>query len=148
MSITERIQKDMVAAMKAGDKVRLGALRMILSQLKMGEKEARGEFSEQQEITVLMSEKKKRLQSAEAFREGGRDEKAQQEEAEASLIDSYLPQAMSEAELETIVEEAIGATGAGGTRDMGRVMSQVMPRVAGRADGKVISEMVRKRLAG
>lgn len=148
MSITEKIQQDVVSAMKAGEKTRLQALRMILSQLKMGEKEARGDFTEPQEIAVLMSEKKRRLQAAEAFREGGRVDRAEQEEAEAALIDSYLPQALSREELESIVDEAIRDAGASGPRDMGKVMSAVMPRVAGRADGGTVSDMVKGRLTG
>lgn len=138
----------MVAAMKSGDKPRLSALRMILSQLQMGLKNARDEFSEAEEIAVLMTEKKKRLQAAEAFRDGGRAERATGEEDEAALIDTYLPPALSEAELGSIVDAAIAAAGATGVRDMGKVMAQVMPQVAGRADGKAISAMVQSRLAG
>lgn len=138
----------MVAAMKSGDKPRLGALRMILSQLQMGLKNAGEEFGEAEEIAVLMTEKKKRLQAAEAFRDGGRAERATGEEYEAALIDTYLPPALSEAELGSIVDAAIAAAGATGVRDMGKVMAQVMPQVAGRADGKAISAMVQSRLAG
>lgn len=148
MSITTDVQRDMVAAMKSGDKPRLSALRMILSQLQMGLKNARDEFSEAEEIAVLMTEKKKRLQAAEAFRDGGRAERATGEEDEAALIDTYLPPALSEAELGSIVDAAIAAAGATGVRDMGKVMAQVMPQVAGRADGKAISAMVQSRLAG
>lgn len=148
MSITTDVQRDMVAAMKSGDKPRLSALRMILSQLQMGLKNARDEFSEAEEIAVLMIEKKKRLQAAKAFRDGGRAERATGEEDEAALIDTYLPPALSEAELGSIVDAAIAAAGATGVRDMGKVMAQVMPQVAGRADGKAISAMVQSRLAG
>jgi hypothetical protein len=147
LSITETVQKDVVAAMKAGDKERLSALRMILSQLQMGAKEAGDGFGEEQERAVLKTEKKRRLQSAEAFRDGGADDRAAKEEAEAALIDTYLPQDMSEAELAALIDEAIAATGAAGPQEMGKVMSQVMPRTAGRADGKVVSNMVRSRLA-
>ncbi len=148
MSITEQIQKDMVAAMKSGDKERAGALRMLLSQLQMGAKEAAGEFGEEQERAVLKTEKKRRLQAAEAFRSGGAGERALREESEAALIDGYLPQAMEESELAGLVDEAIAATGAAGIKDMGKVMSQVMPRTEGRADGKVVSGLVKKRLSG
>ncbi|MHB1389857.1 MAG: GatB/YqeY domain-containing protein [Thermoleophilia bacterium] len=148
MSITADVQRDMVAAMKSGDKQRLAALRMILSQLQMGLKNAPDDFGEAQEIAVLMTEKKKRLQAAAAFRDGGRAERAAGEKFEAALIDTYLPQALSEAELGSIVDEAIAALSATGPRDMGKVMAQVMPRVAGRADGKAISAMVQSRLAG
>lgn len=148
MSITEEIQRDVIIAMKAKDKERLTALRMLLSGLKLGAKEAPGEFGEEQELAVLATEKKRRQQAAEAFRAGGREDRAQQEEAEITIIDSYLPQAMSEAELAAIIEEVVGQTGASGPRDMGKVMGQLMPRVAGRADGKLLSEMVKRRLAG
>lgn len=147
MSITDRIQKDMVGAMKAGDKELVAALRMILSPLQLAGKEARGEFDEQQEIAVLISEKKKRMQAAEAFRSGGAEERAGKEEAEAAVIDRYLPQALEPEELAAMVDEAIAAVGAGSPKDMGKVMSQLMPRVAGRADGKALSEMVRQKLA-
>ncbi|MHB0866095.1 MAG: GatB/YqeY domain-containing protein [Thermoleophilia bacterium] len=148
MSITTDVQRDMVAAMKSGDKPRLAALRMILSQLQMGLKNAPDTFGEADEIAVLMTEKKKRLQSAQAFRDGDRVQRAEGEEYEATLIDTYLPRALSEAELGSIVDEAIAAVGATGPRDMGKVMSRVMPRVAGRADGKAVSALVQSRLAG
>lgn len=148
MTITEKVQKDMITAMKARDKERLSALRMILSQLQMGKKEARGEFGEADEFKVLATEKKRRLQAAEAFRDGGRTESAQKEEAEARIIDTYLPPAMTEDELITLVDEAITAEGAEGPRDTGKVMSYVMAKVAGRADGRAVSAIVKTRLGG
>lgn len=148
MSITAQVQKDMVTAMKSQDKQRLSALRMILSQLQLGEKESGGEFGEEQELKVLATEKKRRLQAADAFRDGGREDRAAAEEAEAAIIDGYLPQAMGEDELAALVDEAIAATGAAGIRDMGKVMSALMPRVGGRSDGKVVSSMVKSRLGG
>ncbi len=148
MSITGRIKEDMTAAMKAGDRERAAALRMILSGLQLAAKEADGEFGEAEEAKVLAAEKKRRLQAAEAFREGGREERAAAEEEEARLIEEYLPQQLSEAELGEIVDAVIADTGAAGMKDMGRVMSEVMARAAGRADGKAASEMVRSRLAG
>lgn len=147
MSITDKVQKDMVAAMKAGDKELVAALRMILAPLQMGGKEAKGEFGEQQAIAVLMTEKKKRQQAAEAFRGGGATDRALKEESEAAIIERYLPQAMSSDELAALVDDAITAAGAAGPKDMGKVMSHLMPKVAGRADGKVLSEMVKNRLA-
>lgn len=148
MSITDKVQKDMTAAMKAKDKERAQALRLILSQLQLAQKESSGNFGEQEEIKVLASEKKRRQQAAEAFREGGREDRAEGEENEARLIDEYLPQAMSEEELAAIVEEAVSSTGAVSMKEMGKVMSQVMAKTAGRADGKVVSEMVKKKLEG
>ena len=148
MSITEQMHLDMIAAMKARDREHAAALRMILSELQKAAKEARGDFGEEQELRVLATEKKKRLQAAEAFRGGGRDESAAREETEAAIIASYLPQAMGEAELAALVDEAVTAVGATSVKDMGKVMSELMPRVAGRADGKALSEMVKNRLAG
>lgn len=147
MSITEQIQADVVAAMKSHDKERVSALRMIVCALQNAAKEAKEDFGEEQELKVLMAEKKKRQQAADAFRDGGRAESAAKEEAEAAVIDTYLPQAMDEGELSALVEEAVASTGAGGIRDMGKVMSALMPMVAGRADGKLVSDMVRKRLS-
>ncbi|MFA6001643.1 MAG: GatB/YqeY domain-containing protein [Thermoleophilia bacterium] len=146
MSITEKVQKDMIAAMKARDKERVSALRMILSQLQMGEKEARGEFGEAEEFKVLATEKKRRLQAAEAFRDGGRAESALKEEAEAEIIDTYLPRAMTDDELTTLVDDAIAAVGAQGPRDTGKVMSHVMAKAAGKADGRTVSAIVKNRL--
>lgn len=148
MSTTEQMQRDVVTALKAHDKVRVSALRMIVSELQKAAKETKDGFGEEQELKVLVAEKKKRQQAADAFREGGRAESAAKEEAEAAIIDTYLPQAMDEVEMVALVDEAISSTGADGIRDMGKVMSALMPRVAGRADGKVLSDMVRKRLTG
>ncbi|MHB8792435.1 MAG: GatB/YqeY domain-containing protein [Thermoleophilia bacterium] len=148
MSITEKIQADVVSAMKAHDKERVSALRMIVCELQKAAKEAKEDFGEEQELKVLVAEKKKRQQAADAFREGGRAESAAKEESEAAVIDTYLPQAMDEDELSALVEEAVASTGAGGIRDMGQVMSALMPQVAGRADGRMVSDMVRKRLGG
>jgi len=148
VSITDQVQQDMVTALKAGDKQLVAALRMLLSPLQLGEKEASGEFGEQQEIAVLMSEKKKRQQAAEAFRSGGANDRAEKEEAEVAIIEKYLPQALGQAELEAMVDEAIASTGAAGPKDMGKVMSALMPKVAGRADGKALSALVMGRLQG
>ncbi|MBI5870687.1 MAG: GatB/YqeY domain-containing protein [Actinobacteria bacterium] len=146
MSITEKVQADVVTAMKAHEKEQVSALRMIVCALQNAAKEAKEDFGEEQELKVLMAEKKKRQQAADAFRDGGRAESAAKEEAEAAVIDTYLPQAMDESELSALVDEAVESTGAAGIKDMGRVMSVLMPQVAGRADGKVLSDMVRTRL--
>ncbi len=145
-SITAQVQKDMVDAMKARDKERVQALRMILSELKLAGKEARPGFGKAEEIAVLRREKKRRQQAAASFRSGGREDRAAGEEAEAAIIDVYLPQELGESDLEGIVDEAIAATGASGVKDMGKVMSAVMKRTAGRADGKKVSGMVKGRL--
>ena len=148
MSITDQVQQDMTAAMKARDREKASALRMILSQLRMGKKDARGEFGEQEELAVLALEKKRRLQAAEAFRDGGREDRAEMEEAEAAIIEQYMPKALSGDELQSIVDEAIEAEGASGMANMGAVMSRVMSMAQGRADGKLASELVRKALSG
>lgn len=148
MSITEKVQKDMITAMKARDKELTSALRMILSQLQMGEKEAGSGYGEADEFKVLATEKKRRLQAAEAFRGGGREESALKEEAEARIIDTYLPRAMEDEELKALVDEAIAAVGAEGQKDTGRVMSHVMAKAGGRADGRAVSTIVKNRLGG
>ncbi|MHB8160048.1 MAG: GatB/YqeY domain-containing protein [Thermoleophilia bacterium] len=146
MSITEQMKKDVVVALKAHDKERVSALRMILSQLQMGAKEAAAGFGEEQELKILATEKKKRLQAAEGFRAGGREEGAAREEAEAGMIDTYLPRAMSDDDLAKLVDDVVEATGALDIKDMGKVMSRLMPLLAGRADGNVASAMVKERL--
>ncbi len=146
MTITARMQKDIIAAMKAHDKEKTSALRMILSELQKAAKEEQTELSEQQEQKVLATEKKKRLQAAEAFRQGGAEAQAEKEDSEADLIGAYLPQALSEEELEALVDAAINESGAAAPGDMGKVMGVLMPRVAGRADGKTLSEIVKRRL--
>jgi len=148
VSISERIQQDVVAAMKQGDRERLQTLRMILSQLQLARKEAGGELAEEQEVKVLAAEKKRRRQAADGFRQGGREESALREEAEMELIDGYLPGGLDERELAALVEEGVAASGAEGIQDMGKAMSAVMALVAGRADGKEVSDLVRKRLTG
>jgi uncharacterized protein YqeY len=147
-TITERIQSQLTAAAKAQDRQRLAALRLILDALKKASKEARGELDEQAEIAVLKRERKRRVEAAEAYRKGGRAELAEAEEAEAALIDEYLPEQISEDELEALVAETVAQTGAESPREMGRVMAEVMPKVGGRADGKRVSELVRARLSG
>jgi uncharacterized protein len=147
-TITERIQSQLATAAKAQDRQRLGALRLVLDSLKKESKEARGELDEQAEIAVLKRERKRRIEAAEAYRKGGRADLAEAEEAEAAVIDEYLPEQMSEDELEALVAETVASTGAGSPREMGRVMAELMPRIGGRADGKRVSELVREKLSG
>ena len=141
----ERIQQDATVALKAGDRERTGALRMLASELQKAAKEAR----EQQvdEIAVLQRERKRRMESAEAYRDAGRDDLAAGEEREAAVIDEYLPEQMPEDELRKIVRDVVAESGATSQRDMGKVMSAVMPQVKGRADGKRVSAVVREVLA-
>ena len=141
MAIAETVKQDLATAMKAGEKDRVGALRLVLSELQKAEKA--GDSDEQ---AVLRRERKRRQEAARAFRDAGRDELATGEEAEADLISAYLPAEMSDEELESIVAEAIAETGAVEPKDMGTVMKAAMPRVAGRADGKRVSAIVQAAL--
>jgi len=146
VTITERVQTDLTAAAKAGERARLSALRLLLDGLKKASKEARRDLDEQEEIAVLRRERKRRTEAAQAYRDGGRAELAAAEETEVEVIDAYLPQELSDSELEALVADALGETGAQSTREMGRVMSTLMPKVGGRADGRRVSELVREKL--
>ena len=147
MSITERIQADATAAAKAHDRERLAALRLLLDALNKEAKEARGTLDEQREIAVLKRERKRRAEAAEAYRNGGREDAAASEEAEAEIIEAYLPAEISDAELEALVADALSETGAASQKEMGKVMSAVMSKAGGRADGRRVSELVRSKLS-
>lgn len=144
MALIEQVQKDTNDALKAGDRERASALRLITSELQKADKDARG--AEVDEVAVLQRERKRRLESAEAYREAGRDDLAESEEQEAKLIEGYLPEQLSDDELHAIVGDAVAETGASSPKDMGRVMSAVMPKLGGRADGKRVSQVVREKL--
>jgi uncharacterized protein YqeY len=139
--ILERVQADTRTAMKAGERDRVGTLRMLASSLQQDEKEGEGDA-----VAVLQRERKKRIEAAEAFETGGRSEQAAAERDEATLIESYLPEQISDEELERIVVAAVESTGATDVNEMGKVIGVVMPQVKGRADGKRVSTMVRERL--
>jgi uncharacterized protein YqeY len=141
MAILEKVQADTRDAMKAGERDRVGALRMIASALQQEAKEGKGD-----EVAVLRRERKRRLEAATAFREGGGDERAAAEEAEAELIAGYLPAELSDAELAELVDAAVSEAGVSDPKDIGKVMGVVMPKVDGRADGKRVSAAVRERL--
>jgi uncharacterized protein YqeY len=141
MSITEQLRSDMTGAMKAGEKTRVGALRLVLSELQKAAKEGGDD-----EIVVLRRERKRRLDAAAQFRDGGRPELAEQEESEAQLIAGYLPAELGEQELDTLIADAIRQTGASSPRDMGQVMKAVMAASGGRADGRATSARVREAL--
>jgi len=147
LSITERIQADATAAAKAHDRERLAALRLLLDALNKEAKEARGTLDEQREIAVLKRERKRRAEAAEAYRNGGREDAAASEEAEAEIIEAYLPAEISDAELEALVADALSETGAASQKEMGKVMSAVMSKAGGRADGRRVSELVRSKLS-
>ncbi|MGB2710762.1 MAG: GatB/YqeY domain-containing protein [Conexibacter sp.] len=143
MTVADQLKSDLTAAMKAGEKERVGALRLVLSELQKDAKEGAGD-----EVAVLRRERKRRLDAAAQFRDGGRAELAAQEEGEAELIAAYLPAELSDDELGAIVADAVAETGAASAQDMGHVMKAAMARVAGRADGKRVSAHVREALAG
>ena len=141
MSAVEQVKSDLTGAMKAGEKERVGALRLVLYSLQLAAKEG-----EEDEVAVLRRERKRRLDAAEQYREGGRADLADQEEGEADLIAGYLPAEISDDELDAIVTEAVAESGAVAPKEMGQVMSIVMPKVGGRADGKRVSAKVREAL--
>jgi uncharacterized protein YqeY len=143
MTVLEQVRTDMTSAMKAREKERVGALRLVLSELQKAAKEGGAD----DELTVLRRERKRRLEAAAQFRDAGRPELAAQEESEARLIEGYLPAELDDAELEAIVSAAIAETGASEVKDMGQVMKVVMARAGGRADGKRASALVRTALS-
>jgi uncharacterized protein YqeY len=149
MAILEQIKNDVAGAMRAGEKERVGALRLVLSELQKAAKEGSEDgLSADGELAVLRRERKRRLESAKAFREGGRGDLADTEESEAALIGAYLPAEISDAELEGIVEQAVRESGAASAKDMGVAMKHAMAAVGGRADGKRVSGLVRAALQG
>ena len=142
-STLEQIQADIKTAMKAGDKPRVGALRLVADAL---QKDLKAGGSD--EGAVLRRERKRRVEAADAYRSGGDPERAETEESEADLISGYLPAELSDDELRSIVDDAIASTGASGPQDTGKVMGAAMGKAGGRADGKRVSALVRDRLAG
>ena len=140
-SILEQVQDDVKTAMKAGEKDKVGQLRMIVNALQQEAKEGKDD-----EVAALQRERKRRLDAAEALREGGRDDAAGAEENEAKLIEAYLPSQLSDEELDELVASAVEESGATEPKDMGNVMKALMPNVAGRADGKRVSGAVKQKL--
>ncbi len=141
MALLEQIQDDVKTAMKAGEKGRVRALRLVASELQKAAKDGQSD-----EVEVLQRERKRRLEAAEAYRDGGRDEMAADEEQEAEIISGYLPEPLSDDELGAIVGDAVAESGASSPQEMGKVMSLVMPQVKGRADGKRVSAAVKEKL--
>ena len=144
MSLLEQVQTDTKDAMRAGDRERVSALRLISNELQKAHKEASG--SEADEVAVLQRERKRRLEAAEAYRAAAREDLADGEEREAELIEIYLPAQLPDEELRAIVGDVIAESGASSPQEMGKVMSQVMPKVQGRADGKRVSSLVKELL--
>ena len=147
MSLIGRIEQEVREAMLARENERRDALRLILSSLKSAEKDLQRPLSDEEELQVLQRERKKRNEAAEAFRGGGREQQALNEEAELAVLEEFMPEPISEDELEQIVDDAIAENKATSMRDMGRVMADVMPQIAGRADGSAVSQLVREKLA-
>jgi uncharacterized protein YqeY len=141
MAISDQIKIDLQGAMRAGEKDRVGALRLVLSELQKAVKEG-----SEDELAVLRRERKRRLEAATTYRDAGREELANGEQAEAELIGTYLPTELSEAELGAIVEQAVRDSGAESAKDIGRVMKQAMAAVDGRANGQRVSGLVRATL--
>lgn len=152
MSLQQQITDDIKTSMKARDKQRTSALRMVLASMKNAAVAAgrgpQGELSDDEVVKLLQTETKRRKEAAAAYRDAGRDEQAAGEEAEATIYEAYLPAQLSDDELASLVDEAIAEAGADNPSQMGQVMKAVMPKVAGRADGSLVSGMVKDRLGG
>jgi uncharacterized protein YqeY len=147
VSLIGRIEDELREATLARDAARRDALRLILSSLRSAEKELQRPLHDEEELQVLQRERKRRVEAADAFRAGGRDEQAENEERELAVLEEFMPEPMSEDELEQIVDNAIAEVGATSLRDLGRVMADVMPQISGRADGSAVSQLVREKLA-
>ena len=147
MSLIVRLEEELKQAMVARDETRRDALRLILSSLRSAEKELQRPLHDDEELQVLQRERKRRREAAEGFRAGGREEQAAAEEAELAVLQEFMPEPLSEDELEAIVDNVIAEVGATSMGDLGRVMADVMPQVSGRADGSMVSQLVREKLA-
>jgi uncharacterized protein YqeY len=147
MSLIIRMEDELKAAMLGHDNERRDALRLILASLRSAEKELQRPLSDDEELQVLQRERKRRIEAAEAFRSGDREEQAAKEEQELAVLQEFMPAPLSEEELEEIVDDVIAEVGATSLRQLGRVMADVMPQVAGRADGSMVSQLVREKLA-
>lgn len=142
-----RIEAELKEAMRARDELRRATLRLTLSALRSAEKELGRPLKNDEELQVLQRERKRRTESVRSFRDAGREEQAEREESELHVLEALMPAPLSEAELEGIIDDAIAETGATSLRDLGHVMADVMPQVAGRADGSVVIQLVREKLA-
>ena len=147
MSLIARLEDELKQAMVARDGERRDTLRLILTSLRSAEKELQRPLHDDEELQVLQRERKRRVEAAEAFRNAGREEQARAEERELEVLEGFMPDPLSEDEIEEIVDEVIAEVGATSLRDIGRVMADVMPQVAGRAEGSHVSQVVREKLA-
>jgi uncharacterized protein YqeY len=147
MTLLADIEQDLKAARLARDDARRDALALLLSALRSAEKDLQRSLSDDEALQVLQRERKKRVEALEAYEAAGRDEQAAREEFELDVIEDYMPDQLSEDEIDEIVDDVIAEVGATSLRDLGRVMADVMPQVSGRADGSVVSQLVREKLA-
>jgi uncharacterized protein YqeY len=147
VTLIEELEDDLKEAMRERDGDRRDVLRLILNALRNAEKDLQRPLTEEEELQVLQRERKKRLEAAEAYRSAGREEQADDEEYELEVLEDYMPEPLSEDEIERIVDDAIAENGATSLADLGRVMADVMPQIAGRADGSTVSQIVREKLA-
>ena len=147
MTLITQIEEDVKEATLARDAGRRDALRLILASLRSAEKDLQLPLSDDEELQVHQRERKRRIEAAEAFHAAGRDQQAAKEEDELAILEEFMPAPLTEEELESIVDDAIAENGATSIRDMGRVMADVMPQIAGRADGSAVSQLVREKLA-
>lgn len=147
MTLIARIEDELKAARLARDDERRDALALVLSSLRSAEKELQRPLSEDEGLQVLQRERKKRVEAFEAYEAAGRDEQADKEEFELEVLEEFMPEPLSEDEVEEIIDDVIAEVGATSLRDLGRVMADVMPQVSGRADGSTVSQLVREKLA-
>ena len=147
MTLIARIETELKDAMAARDADRRDTLRLILASLRSAEKELQRPLHDDEELQVLQRERKRRVEAAEAFRSGGRAEQAESEERELAVLEEFMPEPLSDDEIDEIVDDVIAEVGATSMADLGRVMADVMPQIAGRADGSVVSQIVREKLA-
>ena len=147
MSLTAHIEEELKEARLARDEDRRDALSLVLNALRAAEKELQRPLSDDEELQVLQRERKRRVEAADAFRSGGRDEQADAEEYELEVIEEFMPEQLSEEEIEDIIDDVISEVGATSIRDLGRVMAGVMHQVSGRADGSLVSQLVKEKLA-
>ena len=147
MSLIARMEDELKQARLARDDARRDALGLLLSELRKAEKELQRPLADDEELQVLQRERKRRHEAADAFRSGGREKQAAAEEQELAVLEEFMPAPLSEEDLEEIIDDAIAEVGATSLRDLGRVMADVMPQVAGRADGSQVSQLVKEKLA-
>ncbi len=148
MSLKDRVLQDMKEAMKARDQLRLSTLRLLVSEIKNKEIDAKGELKDEDILALIQKAVKQRQDSIAQYEKGGRQDLAEKEKAEMEILKAYLPEELSKEAILEVIDQAIAATGASSPKEIGKVMREVMPKVKGRADGKLVNELVRKRLAG